>query len=481
MNLTSDIIYGFSNSLLAKNFDNPLPTPDFHFELWELCCKKDKLVAIAAPREHAKSTAVTHAFVLASALFMIKQNIMILSDTETQAKQYLLDIKLELEENQELRNYFHINHFVRDKEHDLIVSMGPDHHQFRIFTKASGQSLRGSKWRSKRPDLIIGDDLENDEMVESAERRVKLKKWLLAALIPCLSDKGQIRIVGTILHSDSLLEYCLNSTQWTSKRYAAHNKNFSEILWESKFPKERLLSIREVFEEAGELDIYSREYLNIPINESTSLFRKSDFSPIKDRGEILEYYVGGDFAISTKTSADFTVFVVIGVNKAGKKKVVDVVRGRFDTLGIIDKIFDLYTQYKPQYFVFEDENINKALGPVLYSEMEKRKLYPLIELLRPARDKIVRARPLIAATRAKQVEYDMDADWWPDFLIEMLQFPRGKKDDQVDSLGIIFLHLHKLFEAQENPTSLEEEFEEEYDDEYYTEDYESGRNQITGY
>ena len=61
MELTSEVIYGFSNLLLSERYDDPVATPQFHKDLWELCCDPHPQVAIAAPRGHAKSTAVTHA------------------------------------------------------------------------------------------------------------------------------------------------------------------------------------------------------------------------------------------------------------------------------------------------------------------------------------------------------------------------------------------------------------------------------------
>ena len=60
--------------------------------------------------------------------------------------------------------------------------------------------------KNRRPGLIVGDDMENDEIVMNRDRRLKFKRWFYGALLPALSDKGKIRLVGTILHLDSLLE-----------------------------------------------------------------------------------------------------------------------------------------------------------------------------------------------------------------------------------------------------------------------------------
>ena len=67
--LNAEVLEGFVHSTLRKNFDKPVATPQFHREIWELVTSNSRQVAIAAPRYHAKSTAVTHAYTLASVLF----------------------------------------------------------------------------------------------------------------------------------------------------------------------------------------------------------------------------------------------------------------------------------------------------------------------------------------------------------------------------------------------------------------------------
>ncbi len=85
-------------------------------EMWELCCSKDPLVAIAAPRMHAKSTAISHAYVLTEALFRSSRFIVIVSDTETQGTNFLNDIKEELRNNEDLVSLFQIKQFTKDTE-----------------------------------------------------------------------------------------------------------------------------------------------------------------------------------------------------------------------------------------------------------------------------------------------------------------------------------------------------------------------------
>jgi len=77
------------------------------------------------------------------------------------------------------------------------------------------------------------------------------------------------------------------------------------------------------------------------------------------------------------------------------------------------------------------------------------------------------------------VEFDHGAEWFPEFQQELLQFPRGKYMDQVDSAAWIALGLDAITVA---PTR------EEYEDELYEQEMEDtfdmfghGRNQWTGY
>jgi hypothetical protein len=204
--LNADLIHGFSGGLLSKGFDEPSPTPEAHLEWWGMCCSDHKFVAIAAPRGHAKTTAITKTYTLAAVLFREHDFVLLISDTYNQACLFLGEIKRELIQNDDLVELFGLKReFVVDRENDIIVE-AEDGHQFRIIALGSEQKVRGLLWNGRRPNLIVGDDLENDEIVMNPERRDKFGKWIYNALLPCLSERGKARIVGTILHLGSFLE-----------------------------------------------------------------------------------------------------------------------------------------------------------------------------------------------------------------------------------------------------------------------------------
>jgi len=501
--IDAHVIEGFVGSCLAKRFDQPAPIPDAHREWWQLCTSSHPFVAIAAPRGFAKSTAITHSYVLACTLFRERSFILLISETEAQSILFLNDLKTELKDNSAIHQLFGTPKFVKDAETDAIVQM-PDGYTFRIMAKGSEQSLRGAKWNNKRPDLVICDDIESDEAVMNKERRDKFRRWFFGALIPVRSDNGIIRVVGTILHMDSMLErlmpefqlqtkkkylflieeplktYTNQSTGWKSVKYKAHDEDFSHLLWKEKKDEKELRKIRADYVSQGLPEVYSQEYLNIPIDDSVAYFKKGDFRDrsMDEQKRPLRYYISGDLAISQKDRADYTVFIVGGLDESGLLHIVNVVRARMHGLEIVDTIFALEHHYHPEVFSMEDGQISKAIGPFLHEEMPKRNIYPIIHGLRPSVDKLTRARSIQARMRAGAVRFDKDADWYQTFEDECTRFPRDKHDDQVDAFAYLGLVLDKMVEAPTDKETADEIYQEEY---AHSGLLELGRSSLTGY
>jgi len=494
--LNAEVIHGFVQSCLQRKFDRPVASPACHLEWWELCTSAERQVAIAAPRKHAKSTAITFSYVLAAALFREHQFIIICSDTEGQASLFLNDIKQELIENEDLVALFGIKRFLKMSETDIIVELD-DGYKFRIMAKGAEQKLRGTKWDSKRPDLIVCDDMENDEATMNADRREKFRRWFYGALLPTRANGGKVVVVGTILHMDSLLERIMpvvnapntvstdlkdytvgKNTTWKAVKYRAHNEDYSKILWVEQWSKATLIAEKQGFIEQGLADVYSREYLNYPIDESSAYFRRDDFLPFNesDYESKLVYYTGVDFAISQKERADYTVIATVGVSSTGEMLVADIRRGRWDSQEIISEMFSVQRRYKPDLFITETGSIEKSLGPFLRKQMQERGIYLNLYPMQPTKDKLSRARSLQARMRSGGIRFDKDASWYLTLEDEMARFPKDRHDDQVDALSWIGLVLDKIVEA---PTQQEEE-DEEYNNQY-SQFLLTGRNGTTGY
>lgn len=507
MKLTPEIVSGLVNSVLSKRFDESTVSPEFHHELWKEACSAHQFVAIAAPRGHAKSTAGTLAYGLAEVLFRSSRYVLIVSDTEAQATMFVQAMAQELMENEDLIELFGIKkndkglvQFLKSTEADIIVECN-DGHTFRIMGKGAEQKLRGMLWNGLRPDLVIIDDLENDELVMNKDRRDKLKRWFRGALIPMLAKKGKMRYWGTILHMDSVLEnlmpvahdkytvdaglrvYSVNprKTMWRGIKYRAHTPDFSEILWPARYPKEFFKTRMEEFTAAGMMDLYSQEYLNNPIDESVAYFKKSDFLPIDDadRQRKLHYYVTLDPAISTEARADYSVFCIAGVDENRVVHLREVIRDRLDGKELVDLILALQRTFEPEAIGIEKVLITQSIGAFLREEMVAQNTFPtIVEISHQGKDKVQRARNIQARMRAKTCKFDKTTDWYPAFEDELLKFPRGVKDDQVDAWAYMGILLDKMVEA---PTKEEQE-EDEFRDEFRSSGLATtGRNRFTGY
>ena len=484
MTITAKTVEGFTLGLLAAKYDNPKPIPDFHKEMWALCCSDDPKVAIAAPRGHAKSTAITHAFILTEMLSREKSFCLLVSDTEGQAIEFLGDIKNELE-SPELKKEFGIKRLAKDTESNVVCQMN-DGHLFRIQAKGSEQKVRGLKWRGKRPDLIVGDDLENDDIVMNPDRREKFRKWFMNALIPCGSDTCLVRIVGTILHLDAMLKRLLDDPTWKTLKFEAHNSDFSEILWKEQFSKKRLLEIRAGYEAQNDLGGYNQEYLNNPIAGDDAYFNRDCFIDFeRDTNGVallpnLEMFAAADFAISEKEKADYTVLEAAGVDPEGVIYVVDVRKGRWDADQIIEELLLFQKRWKPSIFTFETAKIDKAIGPFLDRAMQRANVFLNIHKETPTQSKTMRGRSIQAMHNSGAVRYDKEASWYPDYEGELMTItksgPRGAHDDCFDAHAYIGLTINQYYEAQ-----TDEEVEEEEYTSMFEQYHSMGRNATTGY
>ena len=503
--ITASVIEGLVGSCLLKRFDGQAKIPECHRDWWKLVTGPDKFVAIAAPRNHAKTTAISLSYILASVLFRAKKFVLLVSDTETQANLFLGSIKQELQENTDIIDLFGLKknekglvQFKKDTESDIIVETN-DGTTFRIIAKGAEQKLRGLIWNGSRPDLIVCDDMENDELVMNKDRREKFRRWFLGALLPCRSQNGEVRIVGTILHMDSMLErlmprdtdkqtvqdglktYSTKRQMWKSLKYRAHNEDFSEILWPERHPAAELKRIRTEYINQGLPDVYSQEYLNVPIDESNTYFKRNDFLPMRDEDykSKKNFYVAGDFAISEKERADYTVMIVGGVDEDGILSIVDVIRGRMDGLEIVNTMLAIQRFRDPEVFGIEDTQITKSIGPFLNMAMIEQNTFINVYPLQPHRqDKVTRARSIQARMRAGGVKFDKKADWYQTLEDELMRFPRDKHDDQVDSMAYLGLIIDKMNQA---PTKEEIRQQEYMEDMENSDLLDQGRSQYTGY
>lgn len=349
-------------------------------------------VAYAYPRGHGKTTTCAVGF----ALWVICEwermphfqgkppFILIVSSSPETARDRLLDIRDHLETNERLiAEYGDLTppRGLRDEDDDEGDPTGkarrkkakPGAYKWtqtdfmtrtgvRVKAVGTNSRIRGALRKGRRPTLIIGDDVENDEHVMTPEQRQKLERWFQKALLPT-GIQGELLtiIVGTILHADSLLSRLLSDEYypgWLKRRFAALYNDAGEPdaegdhpLWPQYWPKERLLARRRLI---GAL-AFEQEYLNRAVSDQTSLFPRALFDqpgvkqdyalglrdvPAEIQGaggrryatwwqaQGMTTYLGADLAISAEQGAHYFVVFVLAVDRRGNRWVVDIIRRR---------------------------------------------------------------------------------------------------------------------------------------------------------
>lgn len=279
---------------------------DFHTELSELIDTQEKVV-VAAPREHAKSTVVSFAKVIHSIVCLRSRFVVIIRESDQIAQQNVDDIRQELESNDRLREDF--GDLVGKRkwsEGEFVTANG-----VKVVARGRGSSARGLRYKQFRPDLVIVDDLEDDELVESKERRDKLERWLLRVVLNIIAPGGRFFMVGTVLHHDCVLVRMLKRTDvFTTRLWKAIREN-GKPLWPARWPMTRLEAKRK---EIGSRN-FNTEFMNDAANEEEQIFSPNYWRYFRDEdlADLRLDVVGAiDPAIGQKAKNDDTAIGVIG-------------------------------------------------------------------------------------------------------------------------------------------------------------------------
>jgi predicted phage terminase large subunit-like protein len=458
--LKAPIVAQFVKNFLLDRYNDPMPITPFMRRWWAWACNDDPYGALAAPRGHTKSTTINHGYGLAAGLFQQHPFQLKISNTRSIAVEYLRSAKNEITDNPKIKAQFGFKNLLRDTEDDFIAEFTSGY-QMRMMAFGSEQAMRGATWGTRRPSLVLGDDLENDEQVMNAERRDKMMRWWMNTVMPIGGRHTKYRVLGTVLHLQSLLMALLDDPNWHGQIYRAHDDHFENILWPEMFPRERLEMIRTSYIAQGNLIGYNMEYLNQAVDMSSGYFQPSDFLQMQDydHNKPHTFYVGGDFAISKKARRDHTVFEIGGLDPDGFLDIVDERRGRWDANEIINEMFAIEEQWHPEIWFVESGSIFKTLQSMIETEMRRRGVFLHLKPMTPIGNKTERARAIQRRMRARGVRFNAETTWYPELQQELLQFRDADEvNDRVDALAWMGIGL-----ATENlPLTVDDAEEEEF-------------------
>ena len=314
---------------------------------------------------------------------------------------------------------------------------------------------------------ILDDAMSEEDSFSEAGRRY-IKEWYPAGLRTRIMPGGSIVIINTRYHHDDLCGWLLKQEEimdmestypWDVVKIPAWvDEESAELLdlpvGTSYFPEWKPDEVLRVDEEEIVASNGSRYweslYMQNPTPEEGGIIKKRwlqkwDHSEPPSCDFIIQTY---DTAFSTRTTADFSVIQTWGIfdmpeeDYEGRELwgsnliLLGNTRGKFEYPDLRKISQELYNEYKPDVCIIE----KKASGQSLIQDLRRSGL-PVMEY-NPDKDKVSRvyaASPMLESGRV----WLPDGKRWSDELIEeLITFPNGRNDDQVDAL-VMAVHYMK--------------------------------------
>ena len=218
------------------------------------------------PRGHAKSTHFD-IFLPLWLMFQPKRliNVMVVvGKSEESAIGLLSDIQAELEFNQRIIADFGEQKAVGNWQEGQFVTQS----DVAFFARGRGQSPRGLRYKEARPDYIVIDDLDDDELCRNEKRVKDLTDWVKEALFGALDvGRGRFIMVGNLISKNSVLANIADTKGVYVSEIKAVDKD-GEPVWKEKWTKQEA-------EEAAAFMGYrswQKEMMHNPIKDGT-IFR----------------------------------------------------------------------------------------------------------------------------------------------------------------------------------------------------------------
>lgn len=272
--------FWFSMLYLRHHFDYPLAP--FHIEMFHIIQSPQyDFVAMMAFRGSGKSTIMNMANVLWSVLGKPKKKfVVIMSKSQEQAKNHFSNIKTEFETNELLIEDF--GPFKESHEEWRKLSLELVYRDSKIISVARDQSIRGLKYGSFRPDLIICDDFED---ISDKNNSDHIYEQFAHEILPLGNANTRIVVLGNLIDKNSLMirlkDYIETKSESIFRAYPIIDSH-EKVLWPQRFPNKKSL---QEFEIRIQNATWVREYLLDAIKDVS--YNESGGSPRLDKCMLL--------------------------------------------------------------------------------------------------------------------------------------------------------------------------------------------------
>lgn len=292
--------------------------------------------------------------------------------------------------------------------------------------------------------LLIDDPVKNREDAESEVIRKKTKDWYTSTAYTRLMPGGRIVIIQTRWHEDDLAGWLQAEHQhegWVTLNLPAID-NDGKALWPEQYDVPALEKIRRALPPRD----WSALYQQTPSPDTGDYFKRDwirTTNSLPPR-ESLNVYGASDYAV-TSDGGDYTVHVVIGIDPEGRIYLLDLWRKQASSDEWIESFCDLVKKWKPIGWAEETGQIKSGVGPFLEKRQRERKAFVYRQTFPTRGDKAVRAQSIRGRMAMEGLYVAADAPFLAEFIRELMSFPVGVHDDQVDALGLVGQLLDEMF------------------------------------
>ena len=294
-------------------------------------------------------------------------------------------------------------------------------------------------------DVLIIDDLMKAADAASETERLRVKDFYDQTLFSRLDDKaeGVIIAIQQRLHEDDFAGYLIDKGFEHVKLAGiaeadevhrlpmglTHRRRKGEALFPEREPLETLEEIRR---EIGPRS-FGAQYQQDPVPPDGATIKWEWFGVYgtpPERGELLLVVQSWDTAHSPEPTADFSVCTTWGLGKDGRWRLLDVWRRQVDYPSLLRSARQMKDIWSPDHIVIEKAGVGYALLADL------RKQFPAcVHPYAPKLDKESQFAAQSAKIESGLVLLPKDTNWISVFKNEVMAFPNGRHDDQVDSVA----------------------------------------------
>jgi predicted phage terminase large subunit-like protein len=294
-------------------------------------------------------------------------------------------------------------------------------------------------------DVIIVDDPTKPEEALSDVERAKANHWLSHTLVTRLNNKitGKIILVMQRLHEVDMIGFFMGLGDAKLVSFPAIAQEDEDLEWQTPFgirhhhrnegealhPDREPLVALELLKVAMGSRMFSAQYLQMPAPPGGSIVKPEWFQryDAANQPEFDSVFQSWDTASKGSEISDYSVCTTWG-KKGRQFFLLHVLRKRLEYPDLKRAIIDQARMWDAKKVLIEDA----SSGQALIQDLKNDGFY-LVEAVKPKGDKIVRLRYVSGAIENGQVFVPTSAPWLEDYLHELMMFPAGRHDDQVDS------------------------------------------------